>query len=166
MRRRACFRRAVEQRRLGYRAHLLTDNRHGLVLDVRVTQASGTAERDAAAEMLSHKPASKRTTLGADRGDDTRAFVQQMRDSNVMPHVAQNTTNRSSAIDGRTTRHEGYAVSQRQRKRVEEVFGWVKTVARQCKTKFCGLERTSWRFTLAAAAYTLVRMRTIQLATP
>ena len=83
--------------RLGYRAHLLTDNRHGLVLDVRVTQASGTAERDAAAEMLSHKPASKRTTVGADRGYDTRAFVQQRRDSNVTPHVVQNTTNRSSS---------------------------------------------------------------------
>lgn len=135
------------------------------MLDVCVTQASGTAERDAAAEMLSRKPASKRATVGADRGYDTRAFVEQMREMNVTPHVAQNTSNRSSAIDGRTTRHEGYAVSQRKRKRVEEVFGWVKTVALQRKTRFRGLERTGWMFTLAAAAYNLVRMRTIQLAT-
>jgi transposase len=150
--------------RLGYLAHLLTDNRHGLVLDARVTQATGTAERDAAVDMLSYKSASKRVTVGADRGYDTRAFVEQMREMKVTPHVAQNTSNRSSAIDGRTTRHQGYALSQRKRKRVEEVFGWVKTVALQRKTRFRGLERTGWMFTLAAAAYNLVRMRTIQIA--
>jgi transposase len=151
--------------RLGYLGHVLTDNRHGLVLDVRVTQATGTAERDAAAEMLSHKPAWKTATVGADRGYDTRAFVEQMREIKVTPHVAQNTSNRRSAIDNRTTRHAGYAVSQRKRKRVEEVFGWVKTVALQRKTRFRGLERTGWMFTLAAAAYNLVRMRTIQVVT-
>ena len=103
--------------------------------------------------------------MGADRGYDTRKFVEQLREMNVTPHVAQNTSNRSSAIDGRTTRHEGYAVSQRKRKRVEEVFGWVKTVALQRKTRFQGVERTGWMFTLAAAAYNLVRMRTLQVST-
>lgn len=119
--------------RLGYLANLLTANRHGLVLDVGVTQATGTAERDAPADMLAHQPASKRVTVGADRGYDTRGFVRQLREMKVTPHVAQNTSNHSSAIDGRTTRHEGYSVSQRKRKRVEKVFGWVKTVALQRK---------------------------------
>ena len=151
--------------RLGYLAHVLTDNRHGLVLDVRLTQATGTAEREAAADMLSQKSQSKRVTVGADRAYDAQAFVRQMREINVTPHVAQNTSNRSSAIDGRTTRHEGYAMSQRKRKRVEEVFGWVKTVALQRKTRFRGRERTAWMFTLAAAAYNLVRMRSLQVAT-
>jgi transposase len=151
--------------RLGYLAHVLTDNRNGMVIDVRVTQATGTAEREAAAEMLSHRPASKRATVGADRGYDTRSFVEQTRRINVTPHVAQNTANRRSAIDGRTTRHDGYGVSQRKRKRVEEVFAWVKTIALQRKTRFRGLERTGWMFTLAAAAYNLVRMRTLQLST-
>lgn len=151
--------------RLGYLGHLLTDNRNGLVVDVRLTQATGTAERDAAADMLRNKPASRRATVGADRGYDTSAFVEAMREIGVTPHVAQNTTNRSSAIDARTTRHEGYAVSQRKRKRVEEVFGWMKTVALQRKTRFRGVERTGWMFTLAAAAYNLVRMRTLQVST-
>lgn len=151
--------------RLGYLAHVLTDNRNGLVIDVRFTQATGTAEREAAAEMLGNKPASKRVTVGADRGYDTQSFVERMRGMKVTPHVAQNTTNRRSAIDARTTRHEGYAASQRKRKRVEEVFGWVKTIALQRKTRFRGIERTGWMFTLAAAAYNLVRMRNLQAAT-
>ena len=88
-----------------------TDNRNGLVIDVRLSQATGTAERDAAADMLRNKPASRRVTVGADRGYDTRTFVEAMRQIGITPHVAQNTTNRGSAIDGRTTRHEGYAVS-------------------------------------------------------
>jgi Transposase DDE domain len=115
--------------KLAYMGHVLTENRNGLVVDVRVTQATGTAERDAAAEMLKGKPASKPATLGADRGYDTAAFVKQMRDMKVTPHVAQNDSHRRSAVDARTTRHEGYAISQRKRKRVEEVFGWMKTVA-------------------------------------
>lgn len=151
--------------KLAYMGHVLTENRNGLVVDVRLTQATGTAERDAAAEMLKEKPASKRATLGADRGYDTAAFVKQMRDMNVTPHVAQNDSNRRSAVDARTTRHEGYAISQRKRKRVEEVFGWMKTVALQRKTRFLGPERTGWMFTLAAAAYNLVRMRNLQTAT-
>jgi transposase len=151
--------------RLGYLGHLLTENRSGLVVDVRLTQASGTAERDAALAMLGNKPASKRITLGADRGYDTRGFVEALRNLNVTPHVAQNDTNRRSAIDRRTTRHEGYGISQIKRKRVEEVFGWMKTVALQRKTRFRGTERVGWMFTFAAAAYNLVRMRNLQPAT-
>jgi transposase len=151
--------------KLAYLGHLLTENRNGLVVDVRVTQASGTAERDAAVAMLRQKPASKLVTVGADRGYDAAGLVKQLREMKVTPHVAQNTTNRRSAVDGRTTRHEGYAVSQRKRKRVEEVFGWLKTVALQRKTRFLGPERTGWMFTFAAAAYNLVRMRNLQAAT-
>jgi transposase len=152
--------------RLCYLGHLLTENRHGLVVDVRLTQASGTAERDAAIDMMAGKPATKKATLGCDKGYDTHGFVNQLRERNVTPHVAQN-ANRGggSAIDGRTTRHEGYAISQRARKRVEEVFGWMKTVALQRKTRFRGTERVGWMFTLAAAAYNLVRMRNLQALT-
>lgn len=142
----------------------MTENRHGLVVDVRLTQATGTAEREAAVAMLESKPAEKRVTLGADKAYDTREFVEQMRERNVTPHVAQNDTNRCSAIDARTTRHAGYAISQRKRKRVEEVFGWVKTIALQRKTRFRGPDRVGWMFTLAAAAYNLVRMRNLELA--
>jgi len=147
--------------KLGYLGHLVTENRNGLVVDTRLTLASGTAEREAAGEMLGNKPAGKRVTLGADRGYDASGFVETLRGLQVTPHVAQNTVNRRSAIDGRTTRHEGYEVSQRKRKRVEEVFGWLKTVALQRKTRFRGKERVGWMFTLAAAAYNLVRMRNL-----
>jgi transposase len=150
--------------RLAYMGHLLTENRNGLVVDVRLTQATGKAEREAALEMLDGKPLSRPVTLGADRGYDTAGFVEQLRSMNVTPHVAQNTTNRRSAIDERTTRHEGYAISLRKRKRVEEVFGWMKTIALQRKTRFIGPERTGWMFTFAAAAYNLVRMRNLQAA--
>jgi transposase len=150
--------------RLGYLGHVLTENRNGLVVDVRTTQASGTAERDAALAMLRSKPALKRVTLGGDKGYDTRGFVEATRELNVTPHVAQNNSHRRSAIDERTTRHNGYAVSQRKRKRVEEVFGWMKTVALQRKTRFRGLARVGWMFTFAAAAYNLVRMRNLQMA--
>jgi transposase len=151
--------------KLGYLGHVLTENRNGLVVDVRLTQASGTAERDAAGDMIGGKAHWRRATLGADRGYDTRGFIAAMRELNVTPHVAQNATNRRSAIDARTTRHGSYAVSQRKRKRVEEVFGWIKTVALQRKTRFRGQERVGWMFTLAASAYNLVRMRNLQAAT-
>ena len=151
--------------RLGYLGHVLTENRNGLVVDVRLTQAGGMAERDAALDMLSNKPAWRRVTLGGDRGYDTKGFVAELRKLKVTPHVAQNDSNRRSAIDERTTRHEGYGVSQRKRKRVEEVFGWMKTVALQRKTRFKGLEKVGWIFTFAAAAYNLVRMRNLQTAT-
>ena len=152
--------------RLGYLGHVLTQNRNGLVVDVRLTRATGTAERDAAVEMMAGKPAGKKVTLGGDRGYDTFGFVSRLREMNVTPHVAQN-VNRSggSAIDGRTTRHGSYGLSQRKRKRVEEVFGWLKTVALQRKTRFRGIARVGWMFTLGAAAYNLVRMRNLQTAT-
>jgi len=149
--------------RLGYLGHVVTENRNGLVVDVRTTQASGTAEREAAVEMAGNKPAAKRVTLGGDRGYDTKGFVAACRESKITPHVAQNDSNRRSAIDGRTTHHDGYAVSQRKRKRVEEVFGWMKTVAQQRKTRFRGLDRVGWMFTFAAAAYNLVRMRNLSI---
>jgi len=150
--------------KLGYLGHLITENRNGLVVDVRLTQATGTGERDAAVEMLGYKPESKRITVGADRGYDTKGFVAALRNLQVTAHVAQNTSGRSSAIDARTTRHSGYALSQRKRKRVEEVFGWLKTVALQRKTKFRGVDRVGWMFTLAATAYNLIRMRNLQTA--
>lgn len=152
--------------RLGYLGHLLTENRNGLVVDVRLTQATGTAERDAGVDMMSNKPIAKKATLGGDRGYDTKGFVAKLRKMNVTPHVAQN-VNRAggSAIDERTARHEGYEISQRKRKRIEEVFGWLKTIALQRKTRFRGTERVGWMFTLGAAAYNLVRMRNLQAAT-
>lgn len=150
--------------KLGYLGHLLTENRHGLVVDVRLTLACGTAEREAAGDMLAYKPAWRKVTLGGDRGYDTRLFVTQMRALHVIPHVAQNDRHRRSAIDERTTRHAGYTISQRKRKRVEEVFGWIKTIALQRQTHFRGRERVGWMFTLAAAAYNLIRMRNLQLA--
>jgi hypothetical protein len=104
------------------------ENRHGLLVDIRVTQATGTAEREAALAMAEEIPCQQRVTLGADKNYDTRNCIRELRELRVTPHVAQHTTGRSSAIDGRTTRHPGYAISQRKRKCVEEVFGWLKTV--------------------------------------
>jgi transposase len=147
--------------KLCYLGHVVTENRHGLVVDTRLTLASGTAERDAALGIFEQKPTGKRVTLGGDKGYDTHDFVGKLRDLQVTPHVTQNNTNRRSAIDGRTTRHEGYAVSQRKRKRVEEVFGWMKTIGLQRKSRFRGPDRVGWMFTFAAAAYNLVRMRNL-----
>src|SRR5437868_7900336 len=104
----------------------MMENRQALVVDTRLTLATGTAEREAALEMVADRPGSHRITLGADKAYDAAEFVADLREFNVTPHVAQNTTNRRSAIDGRTTRHPGYAVSGRVRKRIEEVFGWTK----------------------------------------
>ena len=115
------------------------DNRQGLVVDVKITEATGTSERDAALDMLQMVPSSGRITVGADRGYDTRDFVWDCRDMHITPHVAQR---RHSAIDGRTTRHGGYRLSQRVRKRVEEVFGWVKTVGGGRKLRYRGVDRT------------------------
>ncbi len=151
--------------KLCYLGHLLTENRNGLVVELSLTQATGTAEREAALEMAERIPGGqKRVTLGADKGYDTKGFVAALREWNVTPHVAQNVSGRSSAIDGRTTAHAGYAISQRKRKRIEEVFGWMKTVALVRKTKFRGTDRVRWMFTMAAAAYNLVRMRNLQAA--
>ena len=152
--------------KLCYLGHLVTENRNGLVVDTRLTLATGRAEREAAADIAAvMAERNRRATLGADRAYDTREFVEKLRELQITPHVAQNTSNRHSAIDGRTTRHEGYAVSQRKRKRVEEVFGWMKTIALQRKTHFRGPERVGWMFTFAAAAYNLVRMRNLMAQT-
>jgi transposase len=148
--------------KLCYLGHVLTENRNGLVVNTRVTLATGTAERDAAISMADEIPGgTKRVTLGADRAYDTHDFVKQMRERCVTPHVAQNDNGRRSAIDRRATAHVGYAVSQRKRKRVEEVFGWMKTVALQRKTRFRGPDKVGWMFTFAAAAYNLIRMRNL-----
>ena len=144
---------------LCYLGHVLMENRHGLIIKPRVTQASGTAEPEAALKLVEAIPGSRRATLGGDKKYDTRAFVDSLRNLNITPHVAQNTTNRKSAIDRRTTRHPGYAVSMKKRKRVEEIFGWLKTVALMRKTRYRGREKVDWMFTLAAAAYNLTRMR-------
>ena len=152
--------------KLAYQGHVLMENRHGLVVDARLTQADGYAERSAALEMLGELPGTHRVTLGADRGYDTRDFVAGCRDLEVTPHVAQNTTNRSSRIDERTTRHPGYELSQRTRKRIEEIFGWMKTVGLMRKTRHRGQARVGWVFTFTAAAYNLVRMRNLLEAAP
>src|ERR1700761_9379278 len=136
----------------------LMENRHALVVDTRLTLATGTAEREAALEMVADRPGNHRITLGADKAYDAAEFVADLRERNVTPHVAQNTTNRRSAIDGRTTRHPGYAVSGRVRKRIEEVFGWTKAAAGFRKTRHRGLARVGWVFPLTATAFNLVRL--------
>jgi transposase len=153
---------AGHESKLAYCGNVLIENRNGLVVDTALVMASGTAERDAAVEMVDRIEGEKRVTVGADKGYDTRGFVGQMRERNVTPHVSEN-TNRpgGSAIDGRTTRHAGYQVSQRKRKRIEEVFGWLKTVGMLRKTRHRGIFKVGWVFTFAAAAYNLVRMRNL-----
>jgi transposase len=145
--------------KLSYAGHAMIDNRHGLVVTAEATQATGTAEREAGIEMASGLP--ERATVGADKGYDTRGFVAALRRLGVTPHVAQNTSNRSSAIDGRTTRHPGYLVSQKKRKLIEEVFGWLKTVGLMRKVRHRGTRRVDWLFTFAAAVYNLVRIRNL-----
>lgn len=155
---------------LYYMGHTLMENRNGLVVEATVTQANGTAEREAALAMVKKvvqkKGKKQRITLGADKGYDTQDFVDELQKMQVTPHVAQNNTNRASAIDGRTTRHPGYAVSLRIRKRVEEIFGWMKTVGNYRSPKYRGIDRVGWHFTLVAAAYNLVRMRNILALSP
>jgi transposase len=151
--------------KLSYLGHLLTENRHGLVVDVELTQATGRAEREAALQLLDRQRRAAGTTLGADRGYDTRDFVAALRERGVTAHVAQHERQRS-AVDGRTTRHLGYAQSQRRRKLVEEVFGWMKTVAGARKLRFVGMARNRCWFELTAAAYNLVRIATLEAATP
>ena len=153
-----------KEAKLSYSGHVLMENRNGLVADVEVLQAHGTAERDAALVMMETIPGNQSVTVGADKGYDTKDFVAEARNLNVTPHVAQNNKGRKSAIDGRTTRHAGYLVSQRKRKRVEEIFGWMKTVGGMRKLRHRGLHLVGWMFTFAAAAYNLVRIR--NLATP
>ena len=150
--------------RLCHMAHVLMENRNGLVVDAILTQATGTAERDAALTMLGRMEGRHRITLGADKNYDTAAFVEALREMDVTPHVAQNNSNRRSAIDGRTTRHPGYGLSQKIRKRIEEVFGWAKTCGTMRKTRHRGQHRVGWSFTLTAAAYNPIRPRKLLAA--
>ncbi len=146
-----------QEAKLGYLGHVLMENRHGLVVNTRLTLATGTAEREAVVEMVRRR-GKRRVTLGGDKNYDTQELVKQLRQQRVTPHVAQNNTHRSSALDGRTTRHAGYAVSQRKRKRVEEIFGWMKTIGLMRKVRHRGRELVEWMFTYTAAAYNLMRM--------
>src|SRR5271169_1756803 len=149
--------------KLSFMAHVLMENRNGLVVDTRLTKSTGKAERESA-WMMARQVARgrRRVTLGGDKNYDTRQLVASLRGIKATPHVAQNEhARRSSAIDERTTRHAGYAVSQRKRKRVEDIFGWIKTIAGLRKTKHRGRKRVGWMFTFAAAAFNLVRLRNL-----
>ncbi len=149
-----------KEAKLSYNGDLLVDNRNGLIVNAELLQANGRAERDAALLMLEQAPGDGRVTVGGDKGYDTAEFVDECRHMNVTPHLAQNTARPGgSAIDARTTRHAGYAVSQKKRKRIEECFGWLKDIALLRKLKHRGLFKVGWIFTFAAAAYNLVRMR-------
>jgi hypothetical protein len=154
---RLCRKRAGMEAKLAFP---LLENRSCLIVNACLTPADGQAERTAALAMI--EPLADRptgVTLGADKGYDARVFINELRAMNVRPHVAQNTNGRRSAIDGRTTRHVGYAISQRIRKRIEEAFGWMKSFAGQRKTRFGGVERVGWSFTFAATPYNLVRLQ-------
>jgi transposase len=148
-----------KEAKLCFIGHGLMENRAGLLVDACLTPADGHAERVAALHMIEpYADRPRPITLGGDKHFDSADFVNELRSMNVTPHVAQSTTNRRSAIDARTTRHPGYQVSQRIRKRIEEAFGWIKTVAGQDKTRFRGVARVGFAFTFAAAAYNLVRL--------
>ncbi len=150
--------------RLCFMGHLLMENRNALIVDAALTRASGTAEREAALAMLGRRGRRRRITLGADKGYDVAAFVDALRERAVTPHVAVNGhltktgKRRKTRIDRRTTRHPGYAASQKLRKRIEEGFGWIKTTGGLARTRHRGLDRVGWMFTLSAAAYNLVRL--------
>jgi transposase len=152
--------------KLCYIGNLLTENRNGLVVDTLLTQATGYGERSAAVTMLARAARRRgaRITAGGDKGFDTTDFVLSLRQLEVTPHIAQNTSKRASRIDARTTHHPGYEMSQRKRKRIEEVFGWLKTVGLMRKTRYRGSDRVGWMFTFTAAVYNLVRMRNLAAA--
>jgi len=173
-----------KEAKLSYVGHILSENRNHFVVESSLTQATGTAEREAAVEMIKSrrrkrnilkkkagkikskrirktqkKLKDKRITLGADKGYDTKGFVAQMRELNVTPHVSQNTKNRSSAVDKRTTRHRGYSISQFKRSGIEKIFGWLKTAGLLRKVRFCGVSKIDFAFKLAITAYNLTRMK-------
>src|ERR1700693_4581979 len=153
-----------KEAKLSYNGNLLVENRNGLIVNTEVFEANGTAERDAALVMLEQIPGTKQVTVGGDKGYDTADFVAECRNLKVTPHVAQNLERPGgSAIDARTTHHAGYAISQRKRKRVEECFGWLKTIALLRKVRHRGVFKVGWVFTFAAAAYTLLRMRNLAM---
>lgn len=149
---------------LSFMGHVLMENRNGLVKDAEASLATGRAERQVATQMVGRIEGTHPVTVGADKGYDTQEFVSDLRDRNATPHVAQNTTNRRSAIDGRTTRHAGYGVSQQKRKRVEEIFGWMKTVGLLRQLRHRGREAIDWIFKFTAAAYNLTRLRSLEPA--
>lgn len=156
-----------KEAKLSYNGNLLVENRHGLIVNTEVFEANGTAERDAALVMLEQVAGTSRVTVGGDKGYDTADFVAECRNMDVTPHVAQNDKRRGgSAIDARTTRHAGYRVSQMKRKRIEESFGWLKTIALMRKVRHRGVSKVHWIFTFACAAYNLVRMRNLIAAVP
>jgi Transposase DDE domain len=156
-----------KESKLSYTGNLLVENRNGLIVDAEVFQSNGTAERDGALIMLEKLPGTQAVTVAGDKGFDTRGFVEECRNLRATPHVAQNHARPGgSAIDGRTTRHAGYAVSQRKRKRIEECFGWLKTIALMRKVRHRGVCKVHWIFTFACAAYNLVRMRNLTAAVP
>jgi transposase len=153
-----------KESKLSYSANLLVENRNGLIVDATAWEANGTAERDTALLMLEQIPGDGRITVGGDKGFDTRDFVAECRHMNVTPHVAQNNGRRGgSAIDERTTRHESYRISQRKRKRIEECFGWLKTIALLRKVHHRGLDKVDWVFAFACATYNLVRLRNLSV---
>jgi transposase len=154
-----------KEAKLSYNGNLLVENRNGLIVNTEVFEANGTAERDAALVMLEQIPGTKQVTVGGDKAYDTADFVAECRNLKVTPHVAQNLERPGgSAIDART-QHVGYAISQRKRKRIEECFGWLKTIALLRKVRHRGLFKVEWNFTFAAAAYNLIRMRNLAIQT-
>jgi len=154
-----------KEAKLSYAAHVVVENRHGIIVETELTPAHGRSEEDAALLMVERLPGRRRITLGGDKGYDDRKLIAELRRMRVTPHVARNLKRSGgSALDERTTRHAGYAVSQRKRKRVEEVFGWLKTVALLRKLRHRGREKVGWMFTFAAAAYNLLRFRTLLAA--
>jgi len=156
-----------KEAKLSYSGNLLVENRNGLIVNAELLEANGRAERDAALVMLEQIPGAGRATAGGDKGFDTAEFVAECRYLGITPHVAQNHGRPGgSAIDARTTRHSGYAVSQRKRKRIEECFGWLKDIALLRKLRHRGLFKVGWIFTFAAAAYNLVRMRNLRKLSP
>ena len=148
---------AGKEAKLCHMGHLMTENRNGLIVDARLTEANGTAERTTALNMIEDN-AGPGSTVGADKNYDTADFVAGCRERSCTPHVSQNDTNRRSAIDARTTRHPSYRISTIKRKRIEEPFGWIKTVGGLRKTHHCGRELVEWFFVLTAAAYNLIRI--------
>ena len=150
-----------KEAKLGYAGQLLMENRNGLAVSACVTLATGTAEREAGVAFAEEISGHGRVTLSGDKNYDTHDFVRDLRELEVTPHVAQNNTNRRSAIDGRTTRHQGYQISQQKRKRIEEIFAWLKSVGLLRKLRHRGSERVNWIFIFATAAYNLVRIRNL-----
>jgi hypothetical protein len=150
-----------KEAKLCFIGHVVMENRNGLAVGGRITRATGTTEAKEALGLLEDIPRKGCITVGGDKGFDKPAFIAGLRGQQATPHVARNTTNQSSNIDQRTTRHPGYEVSQRKRKRIEEIFGWLKTIGMMRKTRHRGVLRVGWVFTFALAAYNLIRIRNL-----